>query len=234
MDLQNKIAVITGISKGIGKELALQLLEKGAKVAGWGMNQSSIQHENLFFAETNVRQYESVQSAWQQTKAHFGGEVHILINNAGLGYFGYLEEMEMEKWHEMFEVNVNGTYYCCREVIPQMKAQKYGHIINISSIAGLEGMPQVAAYCGTKHAVRGITDSLFRELRDFNIKVTGVYPGSTKTEFFNNAEGIKPHDYMMMPTDVAKQIINAIEAPDNFLVNTLEFRPLQPKGPKLS
>lgn len=226
MDLQDKVAVVTGVSKGIGRELVQQLLEKGAKVAGLGITQPEYEHENFRFFPTNVRSYEAVRQSISQVREAFGGRIDVLINNSGLGYFGYLEEMPMEQWNEIYEVNVNGLYYCCREVIPVMKEQQSGHIINLSSIAGLEGMKQGAAYCGAKHAVRGITDSLFRELRTFGIKVTGVYPGSTKTHFFDNAAGIDAHDKMMMPQDVATQIIRALETPDNFLTNTMVFRPL--------
>jgi short-subunit dehydrogenase len=113
-----------------------------------------------------------------------------------------------------------------------MKAAQYGHIINIASTAALEGMPQVSAYCATKWAVRGLSESLFREVRDYRIKVTCVYPGSVKTDFFRNSPGIQPHDYMLMPEDVALSIVQAIEMPDNFHTVNLEIRPLQPKGPK--
>jgi NAD(P)-dependent dehydrogenase (short-subunit alcohol dehydrogenase family) len=229
MEISNRVFVITGISKGIGKSLARQILARGGKVAGWGNTEPDYTDANLFFVKTNVRDRENVVQAFDATQKHFGGEVHGLINNAGLGYFGYFDEMPPEQFEEIFEVNVYGTYHTCRVVVPQMKKQQYGHVINISSIAGLEGQAQGAAYCGAKHAVRGITDSMFRELRDFGIKVTGVYPGSTNTNFFDNAPGIKAHPGMMDPEEVAAQIVRAIETSDNFLVNTLEFRPLQPK-----
>jgi short-subunit dehydrogenase len=132
----------------------------------------------------------------------------------------------------MFETNINGTIYCCKEVLPLMKQQQYGHIINIASTAALEGMPQVAAYCASKWAVKGLSESLFREVRDFRIKVTCLYPGSTKTDFFRNSPGIQPHDFMLMPEDVALSIIQALEMPDNFHTVNLEIRPLQPKGPR--
>lgn len=232
MELNGKCAIVTGVSKGIGREVVMQLLEKGATVAGWGMHQPDYTHDNFHFFETNVRKLDSVQKSFAATVKQIGNNIHILINNAGLGYFEYFEEMSPERFYEIMEVNVYGIYHVCHEVIPAMKAQQEGHIINLSSIAGLEGMPQVAAYCGAKHAVRGITDSLFRELRDFGIKVTGVYPGSTQTAFFDNSQGIDAHENMMQPREVAAQIIRAIETSGNFLVNIIVFRPLQPKPPK--
>lgn len=232
MELKDKVAVVTGVSKGIGLRLVEQLLAKGARVAGWGRQQPQIQHPDFRFFECNVRDMESVNTAFRDTQEAFGESIHILVNNAGLGYFGYLEEMSPERFFELYEVNVYGIFYTCRNIIPVMKKQQHGHIINISSIAGLEGMQQVAAYCGAKHAVRGITDSLYKELRDFGIKVTGVYPGSTNTDFFAHAEGIKAHDRMMDPAEVAAQIVWALETSDNFLMNSMEFRPLQPKPKK--
>ncbi|MCX6350646.1 MAG: SDR family NAD(P)-dependent oxidoreductase [Bacteroidetes bacterium] len=229
MEIQNKTAIVTGVSKGIGKELTLQLLDKGAKVFGLGVTTPNYTHTNFHFIKANIRKQQEVNQAFAEIIKLHQGDIDIMINNAGLGYFGNFEDMAEEQFHELFEVNVFGIYYLCRQVIPKMKAQTNGHIINISSIAGLEGMPQVAAYCGAKHAVKGITDSLFRELREFGIKVTGVYPGSVQTDFFRNSPGIKAHDKMLQPWDVAKQIINAIETPDNFNTNSIEFRPLKIK-----
>ena len=232
MDVKNKVAVITGVNKGIGRALTEQLLDKGSIVAGWGMNKPDIYNPNFHFFKTDVRDADMVEAAYNQTKSALGDEIHVLINNAGLGYFGYFEEMPPEQFREIFEINVFGIYNTCRHIIPDMKKQQFGHIINISSTAGQEGMAQVAAYCGSKHAVRGISESLFKELRDFGVKVTCVYPGSTKTDFFRNSPNIKPHDQMLKPEEVALQIIRAIETSDNFLTTTIEFRPLQPKPKK--
>ena len=232
MELNNKIAVITGISKGIGKATTQLLLNKGCKVAGLGMTTPDYTHENLLFIRCDIRDLSQVENAFQQIQERWGEAIHILINNAGLGYFGYLENITPQQWDELFDTNVKGLFYCTKQVLPQMKKNQYGHIINIASTAALEGMPQVAAYCGTKWAVKGISESLFREVRDFRIKVTCVYPGSTKTDFFRNSPGIQPHDYMLMPEDVALNMVQALEMPDNFHTVNLEIRPLQPKGPK--
>jgi NADP-dependent 3-hydroxy acid dehydrogenase YdfG len=231
MKINNKIAVVTGVSKGIGYHTTLALLNKGATVFGLGRN-NTIEHANYTFISCDVRNYESVKQAFETIYIHTNNTLHILLNNAGLGYFGLLEEMPVANMQEMVETNINGTLYCCKEALPKMKAAQYGHVINIASTAALEGMPQVAAYCATKWAVKGLRESLFREVRDFRIKVTCVYPGSVKTDFFRNSPGIQPHDYMLMPEDVALSIVQAIEMPDNFHTVNLEIRPLQPKGPK--
>lgn len=231
MDLKGKLAVITGVSKGIGRAVAEQLLEKGCKVAGFGRTKPSYEHPNFRFYETDVRDFDQVSASVARTAMDFGSDIHILLNNAGLGYFGYLENYTLEQWDEMYQTNVNGIFYTCKEIIPLMKKTGFGHILNIASTAGIEGYPQVSAYCGTKFAVKGISQSLYKELREFKIKVTCVYPGSVKTDFFRNSP-IEPHDYMLQPEDVALMLVQAMEMPDNFHQVNLEVRPLQPKGPK--
>ena len=232
MDIKNKIAVVTGVSKGIGFATCKLLIEAGTKVYGLGRTQNpELQVPGFEFIKTDVQDYKSVQAAFQQILLKEKA-IDILVNNAGLGYFGNLEDISLEHWNEMIQTNVNGIFYCCKESIPVMKKNGIGHIINIASTAALEGMPMVSAYCASKWAVKGLSESLFRELRDFKIKVTCIYPGSTKTDFFRNSPGIQAHDYMLMPEDIALSIVQALQMPDNFHTVNLEIRPLQPKGPK--
>ncbi|MFM6983325.1 MAG: SDR family oxidoreductase [Chitinophagaceae bacterium] len=232
MDLNNKIAVVTGVSKGIGEALCRQLLEEGAIVYGLGRNNFDTDHHNYHFISTDVRDISSVEAAFQTILSGTQQNIHILINNAGLGYFGNVEDLPLEQWDTMMQTNVNGMFYCTRLAVPVMKKQGIGHIINIASTAGLEGMPMVSGYCATKWAVKGFSESIWRELRDYKIKVTCVYPGSVKTDFFRNSPNIQPHDYMLMPEDVAGMMVYALKTPDNFHQVNLEVRPLQPKGPR--
>lgn len=231
MELKNKTAVVTGISKGIGKAVTQQLLENGANVAGWGRTQPDYSHENLTFIKTDMRSKPEIQSALVQTLETFNSEVHILVNNAGLGYFGKFEVMPEEQYRQMMQTNVDGVFFATQAVIPIMKKQGLGHIVNISSIAGLESNKLVVAYSASKFAVHAFTQGLFKELRDFGIKVTGIYPGSTKTAFFDNAQGIDAHDYMMKPKEVASSVMHALVSPENYLVSQVVMRPLHPKGP---
>lgn len=231
MELIGKTAVITGVSKGIGLALLHELIQKGCSVFGLGRNMPELNNENFRFIETDVRDINSVNQAFRKLLQESSGKLDILINNAGLGYFGNVEELPPAHWDEMWQTNVNGTVYCTRQAVPVMKEKGSGHIINIASTAALEGMPLVSGYCATKWAVRGFSESIWRELRDYKIKVTCVYPGSVKTDFFRNSENIKPHDYMLMPEDVSSMIVRALETPDNFHQVNLEVRPLQPKGP---
>lgn len=227
MDLTNKVAVVTGASKGIGKALALALLAKGAKVAAWNRSNPDIEHENFIHVPCNVADGDAVAKAYQQTVAKLGA-IDILINNAGFGTFAKIEETPWEQWKAMFDVNVHGIYHCTKAVLPGMKERKQGHLVNISSIAGLNGVNEASGYCGTKHAVRGISHSIYPEVKKDNIKVTVVYPGSVYTDFFNEIDSINANETMLHPEDVANLIVNVLETPDNFNTLDLEIRPMNP------
>ncbi len=221
---------MTGVSKGIGLATVKSLLDKGAIVAGWGRTAPELQHANFYFFECDVRYNDSVQTAFDQTIAHLGTHVQVLINNAGLGLSGLFEDMSLDDWHLMFETNVNGIFYCTRLVLPGMKELEEGHIINISSIAGTTGIEQMAGYCGTKHAVRGISHSLYKEVRNYGVKVTCIYPGSVQTNFFDNIDSVTVTENMMRPEDIASTIMHALESHPNYHHVDIEVRPLMPKG----
>ncbi len=224
MELKNKTAIVTGVSKGIGLAMALALLEKGAKVYGWSRTKPNIDDANFTHQVVDIRSDEAVRSAVKE----IGDEVDILINNAGMGIFANFEDTTDEQWHQMFDTNVNGLFYTTRAVIPLMKAQKAGHVINIASIAALNGINQAAGYCATKHAVRGLSHSLYQEVKKMNIKVTCVYPGSVNTEFFNDIESIKANETMIQPQDLAASMVHLLESPDNYNVSDFEVRPMNP------
>ena len=233
MQLENKNIVITGVSKGIGLALSKILNDKGANVFGWGRNApKSYQHPNFHFIECDIQNEESVNKAAKRTIENTNSTIDGLINNAGLGYFGFLEEQPMDEITTMVNTNILGVIYATRSILPAMKAKKTGHIINISSIAGIEGYQQVSVYCATKYAITGYSDALFKELRGFGIKVTCVHPGSTETNFFDNVESIKAHSNMLSPIEVANNLAFILESSDNFLTNTIVFRPVNPKPEK--
>ena len=232
MKVKGKTVVISGVSRGIGKALVDRYLELGAVVVGMGLRRPDLNHDNFHFFTTNVRDNAAVVRSFERMRQEVGAEIHIMINNAGLGYFDKIEDVDLDELHQMYETNVYPLFYTSKIVVPQMKKQQLGHIFNIASTAGIESYPQVSAYCGTKFAVKAISGSMYKELRDDRIKVTCIYPGSVKTDFFENTKNITAHDYMLMPQDVAEMIVWASQTPDNFHQVNLEVRPLQPKGPK--
>lgn len=230
MELKNKIAIVTGCSKGIGLELVNQLLDKGMKVAGWSRTDPNISDDNFFFVKTDVSDGISVNNAFQETTTNFKGKVSILVNNAGMGHHGAMLDMPFDKWKEMFDINVHGIYFCSNAVVPGMKEMDEGHIVNVGSIAGLNPVKGMVGYAGSKHAVTGISHSMFMELREFGIKVTCIYPGSVKTNFFDKIDAVEANDNMMLPEDVASSIVFCLETHENFLPVDFEVRPLRPKG----
>jgi NADP-dependent 3-hydroxy acid dehydrogenase YdfG len=229
MILSGRVAIVTGVSRGIGLAITQSLLAKGTRVAGWSRAKPNLQHPNFTFYETDIRDIDSVKKSFDLTVRDFGESIRVLINNAGLGYETDMDELSPEQWHEMFDTNVHGIFYVSRLVIPLMKKEQRGHIINISSVAGTQGIPGMAAYCATKYAVRGLSQSLFKELRPYGIKVTCVYPGSVKTNFFDKIDSVELTDDMMMPEEIASTVLHCIEAPDNYHIVDVEMRPLSGK-----
>lgn len=232
MDLNGKKAIVTGVSKGIGLEVAKLLLHHGVQVAGWSRTAPDIRSDKFCFFATDVSDIDSVNASYNQTVKQFGEEISILINNAGLGYTGPVEEMPVEEWQRMFAVNVNGLFYCSQMVIPWMKEIGKGYIVNIGSIAGTQGSEGLAGYCGTKFAVRGISQAMYKELRAYGVKVSCINPGSVQTHFFDNFENIKVHEHMMKPEWIAESILYILQTPENYHPVELEVRPLMPKGRK--
>ncbi len=143
-----------------------------------------------------------------------------------------IDEISSEEWLGMMNTNLNGLYYITSQVASLMKKKKEGsHILNIGSILGKIGRAEGAAYCTTKFGVQGFSEALFKELRFYNIKVTCVNPGSIETNFFESS-GVKSHQNMLHPKEVANTLIHIIETPDNMLINELTIRPLNPKNPE--
>ncbi len=230
MELHGKSVVITGVSRGIGRALVEHFLSKDCIVCGLGRIKPDILNPNFQFYKTDIRKRIEINDAIQLFLEVSGGRIDVVVNNAGVGYFGLIEDYDDEHITTMFETNVYGLIYLNQLVTPVMKNQGSGHIFNISSIAGLDAFPQVSLYCATKHAVKAISESMYKELRDFGVKVTCVYPGSVKTDFFNNIDSVQANDNMLMPEDVASMIVHASETPANFHQVNLEIRPLRPKG----
>lgn len=230
MNLKDRICIVTGSSKGIGYAICQSLHEKGAKVSGWSRSDTDLDHENFQSVMVDVGDPKSVSRAYGQTLEKFGDQISVLVNNAGLGFEGEMLNLKDEDWHLMFKTNVDSIFYCSKLVIPEMKEMDEGHIINVSSIAGMNGIPGMAGYCATKYAVRGLSHSMFKELRNYGIKVSTIYPGLTKTNFFDDIASVTAHDNMMMPEDIAETVIQVLETSANYLTVDVEVRPLRPKG----
>ncbi|RPD48423.1 SDR family NAD(P)-dependent oxidoreductase [Hymenobacter sediminis] len=230
MDLSGKVAIITGVSKGIGLATAEALLARGAVVAGWGRTApEGLRHERFQFFECDIRNEIAVQEAFMNTQRELGQEIQVLVNNAGIGNFGPVDGFSSDDWHAMFDTNVHGLFYCTKAALPQMKNQREGHIINVASLAGTAGSANLAGYCATKYAVRGFSDALFKEVRPDGVRVTCIMPGSVETNFNGATPGQEPDPHKMQPEDIAAAIVHALEAPQTVMISELQMRPTQPK-----
>jgi len=215
-DLKNKNALITGAGKGIGKAIAIALAKEGVNVILLARTQADV---DQLAAETtalgvkslalsaDVADINSVNQAVEKALAEFK-TIDILINNAGIGSFGKFLELEPADWERIIQVNLMGTYYVTRAVIPNMIERQTGDIINISSTAGLNGNAVTSAYSASKFAVMGLTDSLMQEMRKHNIRVTALTPSTVATDL---AIDLKLTDgnpeKVMQSEDVAELII---------------------------
>ncbi|MDQ2794484.1 MAG: SDR family NAD(P)-dependent oxidoreductase [Bacteroidota bacterium] len=230
MDLTGKVAIVTGASKGIGRATVEALLARGAAVAGWARSApEGLTHDRFQFFECDVQDEYSITEAFTNTLRELGPEIHVLVNNAGLGIMGEVDGFATEDWKTMFDTNVLGTFLCTRAVLPQMKQQKQGHIVNVASLAGTAGTAGMAGYCATKFAVRGFSDALFKEVRPAGIRVTCIMPGSVETNFNGKEPGTTPDPHKMQPEDIAAAIVHAIEAPDTTMISEIQLRPAQVK-----
>lgn len=238
MHLSSKIAIVTGASSGIGSKFSKDLIDKGVTVYGLARSEDklkSLQTElgkDFIPVVLDITDHEAIKK-WVDVTFGEDKLPDILINNAGLGLFGDVDELPLENWHTMINTNLNGIFYMTRQVVPLMrKNEDVCHIVNIASIAGKIGNPQMSGYNASKFGVRGFSESLFKELRYDGIKVTCFYPGSIATKFFDNADGMETHPNMMQPEDVSKLLIDVLETSDNFLINEVTMRPLNPKPPE--
>jgi short-subunit dehydrogenase len=225
MNWKDHVAIVTGASSGIGQETARAIARKGARVvlAARRANRltevcKEIETEggSSIAIVTDVAIESDVDRMIQQTMDQFG-RIDSLINNAGTGLFATVEETTPEQMERIWRTNFLGTFYCIRKVIPIMKKQGGGHILTVSSMAGVRGTPMKGAYCSSKSAQIALMDSLRRELEGI-VHCTTVLPGATESEFIDSMENPKDRkiDYsgpVVKPSVVADAIVKVIEHP---------------------
>ena len=236
MDLAGKTAIVTGGTKGIGRAIAESLINAGVHVSISARHEDEIERAVAelnkadggraagFFCD--VRDDAQVKAFFAQTVETFGG-LDILVNNAGIGMFGSVETMSAGDFRAVIETNVCGVFYCCHEAIPLMKQRGGGYIINVSSLAGANPHPRMAAYNASKFGLNGFSEALMQEVRHDNIKVSYIMPGSVNTEF----GGDGPSDeksWQLQPADVAKTVMDLLSYPDRALASRVELRPSRP------
>jgi NAD(P)-dependent dehydrogenase (short-subunit alcohol dehydrogenase family) len=232
--LSGQIAVVTGAGRGIGAAIAAKLAKLGATAILCGRTQKPLQATASAISsgggKAHVRQcdisaLESVDALAAWVEQTFG-RLDILVNNAGVGAFAApLHELTPEQWEKVLNTNLRGVFYCIRAFAPLMIRHKSGHIINISSLAGKNALPNGAAYAASKWGLNGLSYSVAEELRTHNIRVSVVCPGSVDTELSPH-EGKNPNK-MLKPDDVAHVVAMLVQqAPQSFVSEVL-IRPTQ-------
>ena len=236
LDLESKTAVVTGGSKGIGYAIADRLARAGVSVAISARHDQEIKSAATKLQSLDggrcagfvcdVRDYLQVQSLFANAVNTFGG-VDILINNAGIGIFNSVETMSPEEFRAVLETNLFGVFYCCHEAIPLMKQRGGGYIINISSLAGANPHPQMAAYNASKFGLNGFSEALMQEVRHDGIKVSYIMPGSVNTAFGDD-EPSDEKSWQLQPEDIAEVVLDLLHHSERSLPSRVEIRPSKP------
>ena len=217
--LTDKVVIVTGASSGIGKATAIEFAGKGASVvlAARRVEKLKALHQEIslfnkkcLFVKTDVTSEDQVANLFEQTEKHFG-RIDILVNNAGRGLKSKIRDISLDDWQSVLETNLTSVFLCSREALNRMIPQKSGHIITISSIVGLYGTANYAAYCAAKHGVTGFQRSLKWESRKHGIKVSTVFPGRVDTAFFDVYPKRPPKGQMLLPKDLADYIVAVAE-----------------------
>ncbi len=235
MEIENKVAIITGGTKGIGRSVAEALLREGTAVFICARDKFQLKRALEELSKLgkvegeicDVRSASQVKVMLDECVRLFGG-VDILVNNAGVGLFGKtVEEIDPEEFEWVVQTNLFGVYYTCHYAIPLLKERNGGHIINISSLAGQNAHPKMSAYNASKFGLNGFTEALMQEVRQDNIKVSLICPGSVNTEF-GNSEITEEKAWQLHPEDIAQVVIELLKQKSNALSSKIEIRPSSP------
>lgn len=235
MLLKDKSALVTGGTRGIGFAIAKRLAAEGSSVFICGRSRKSVSESLVHLSQVgrvdgevcDVRSEDQVRMMVAEAERRFGG-IDILVNNAGVGYFGKtVEDTCGDEFRETLETNLFGVFYTCHYAIPSMRRRGGGYIVNISSLAGQNPHPKMAAYNASKFGLNGFSEALMQEVRQDNIKVSYICPGSVNTSF----GGGQPDDrnaWQLQPDDIAQVVMDLLAMPERALPSKVEIRPSKP------
>jgi len=239
-NIKGKVVVITGASSGMGKAIAIELAKNGAKVVLGARRTERLQQiveeikskgGEAAFAKIDVKNKTDLVRLVNTAVEQFG-KLDVIVNNAGVSQLSRIDELDIDGWEEMIDINLKGVLYGMAAAIPVFKQQQLGHIINIISTSGIKIVPMQGVYAGTKNAVRTIAEA-FRQESDGTIRITGISPGVVRTDF---AEGIKNKEMKTIitknmenlaisPNAIANAVIYAISQPNDVEVGDIVIRP---------
>jgi len=233
--LSEKVAIVTGATKGIGRAIAESLLKEGAKVAICSRTAAHVHHTvaelnhsytgRIIGQAADVGDASQVAAFFQYVENQFGSP-DVLVNNSGLGIFGSVGDLSIEQWQTVLRTNLDGVFYCSREAISRMKQKGGGFIVNISSLAGKNPFAGGGAYNASKFGLNGFSEAMMLDHRNDNIRVSYVMPGSVDTEFNNHSTGAS---WKIAPEDIAEIVLSILKLPERTLVSRVEVRPSRPQ-----
>ena len=235
--LKSTRAIVTGASKGIGRAIVERLADEGAKLALLARSEDLLKQRVADCTKrgAEARDFVCDVSDEQDVARAIGGAlewlggVDLLVNNAGLGYFGSIDELTVAQFDEMINTNMRGVFLCSKAVVPRMKADGGGVIVNIASIAGKAGSLGGTGYVGSKFGVMGMSECMGLDLRPHNIRVTAICPGSVNAPDFrqNRSSRVKPEN-MIQASDVAEAVVYVATQPSRIFIRELEIRVTNP------
>jgi NAD(P)-dependent dehydrogenase (short-subunit alcohol dehydrogenase family) len=235
--LRGKAAIVTGGSKGIGRAVAEAMARAGADVLVTSRHADEVEAAAREMSAAtggrvegmacDVRDAAAVRAMVEACVQRFGG-LHVLINNAGVsGGFAPVDEITVERWDQVIETNLSGVFYACRAAVPVMREGGGGWIINVASLAGKNPFAGGTAYNASKFGLVGFTEALMLDVREHDIRVCSIMPGSVNTHFFPGGPAPE-HAWMLQPEDIARTVMDLLRYPDRALPSRIEIRPSRP------
>ena len=231
-DLKNKVAYITGGTKGIGFAVAQTLLGQGMKVAISGRSQESVDqalkdfnNDDVLGIVSNVAKLSDEENAVAKITDKWG-QVDVVLANAGVGNFAPIDEMTEEQWHQMIDVNLSGVFHTLKASVASLKKTE-GYYITLASLAGTNFFAQGAGYNASKFGVVGFTQAAMLDLRQYGIKVSTIMPGSVATHFNHNEPGDKDA-WKIQPEDIGELVLDLLQMNERTLPSKIEVRPTRP------
>jgi 3-oxoacyl-[acyl-carrier protein] reductase len=232
MDLRDKIILITGASKGIGREISFALAAEGSHIILTSRTASLLEEikdkiiqagQKATVIPADLAVDSDISALFERINDRFG-KLDVLVNNAGIGIFGKLKDFSMEDFDRIIRINLRAVYLCCQNALKLMIPGSSGHIINIASAVGVKGYPDQSAYGASKHGVMGLTKALAEEIREHKINVSAILPGGVDTEFVSKARPDLDSSVLIPPSDIAKTIIYILTLSDRSMVDMIYIR----------